>query len=305
MRPDQESRRVIRSPEEGSDAAAALGDFAPAKVNLTLRVLSRRADGYHELDSVVAFADAGDHLSLVPGDMLEVAVRGPTAAAAGPLADNLVARAAQALAARVPGLRLGRFTLDKRLPVAAGLGGGSSDAAAALRLLARASGLDADDPRLLDAATATGADVPVCLRARACIMRGIGERLSPPLHLPPLPAVLVNPGVPVATREVFRALTLSGAPAPEPLPPGMGLAALLERLAQVPNDLEAPALALAPAIGTVLAALRALPGAALARMSGSGATCFALMRSRRAAEAGARALRAAHPDWWVRACVLR
>ncbi|HMK79009.1 MAG TPA: 4-(cytidine 5'-diphospho)-2-C-methyl-D-erythritol kinase, partial [Xanthobacteraceae bacterium] len=175
--------------------ADALAELAPAKVNLTLHVLGRRADGYHEIESLVVFADVGDRLTLAPGAALSLRVTGPTAAAAGEGGDNLVLKAARALAERVEGLRLGRFSLEKQLPVAAGLGGGSSDAAAALRLIAQENSLPLDDTRLSGAARATGADVPVCLAARARMMRGIGEILGQPLALPPLPAVLVNPGV--------------------------------------------------------------------------------------------------------------
>ncbi|MCC7347157.1 MAG: 4-(cytidine 5'-diphospho)-2-C-methyl-D-erythritol kinase [Variibacter sp.] len=282
-----------------------LTQFAPAKVNLTLRVLRRRDDGYHELDSLVAFADVGDTLTLEPGGEVAIAVRGPTAQAAGPLADNLVAKAARALLERIPGLTPGRFVLDKSLPVAAGLGGGSSDAAAALRLLAQANALSPDDARLHAAAAATGADVPVCLRASACTMRGIGEQLSAPLALPPLAAVLVNPGVAVPTSDVFRALRLSGEPPPPAFSSGMDAADFVRQLAAIPNDLEAPALAIQPVIGDVLAALQTLPGCILARMSGSGATCFGLFESRTAATEAADRLAGLYPRWWVRACALR
>src|SRR5262245_7489051 len=186
----------------------ALVERAPAKVNLTLHVLGRRPDGYHELESLVVFADVFDRLTLAPGPNLDLVVRGPSAAAAGAAADNLVLKACRAAAARIESLRFGRFLLDKRLPVAAGLGGGSSDAAAALRLIARVNELDLADPRLADAARAAGADVPVCLDPRSRLMRGIGEVLSGPLALPRLTAVLVNPGVAVATREVFAGLVL-------------------------------------------------------------------------------------------------
>src|SRR3954471_8086354 len=157
---------------------ARLVEHAPAKVNLTLAVLGRRADGYHLLDSLVVFADVGDSLTLTPGGPLTLNVRGVTAKQAGPVESNLVFKAAKALATEIPNLKLGRFTLDKRLPVAAGLGGGSSDAAAALRLLVLENGLAPGDPRVLDAARATGADVPVCLDPRPRMMRGIGEVLS-------------------------------------------------------------------------------------------------------------------------------
>ena len=185
---------------------------APAKVNLTLRVLGRRADGYHDIESVVVFAAAADRLGFVPGGGLALTLRGPTAGLTGTPDDNLVLKAARALSGDIPGLTLGRFQLDKRLPVAAGLGGGSADAAAALRLLARANRLKHDDPRLYAAARATGADVPVCLDPRPRLMRGIGEVLSAPLALPSFPAVLVNPGVAVPTREVFAALRIAASP---------------------------------------------------------------------------------------------
>jgi 4-diphosphocytidyl-2-C-methyl-D-erythritol kinase len=285
-------------------AVAAGAEKAPAKVNLTLRVLGRRADGYHDIESLVAFAGVGDALTFKPGDDLALTVGGPTAAAAGDVADNLVLKAARALAERIAGVRLGRFTLSKRLPVAAGLGGGSADAAAALRLLARANALAPDDPRLMQAARATGADVPVCLNPRPRRMRGIGDILSDPLDLPRLFAVLVNPGVAVATADVFAALaappTGQSAPAAEPLGP----AALLAEIAGGRNDLEAPAIELEPAIAVVLAVLRKLPGCRLARMSGSGPTCFGLFDSSRAASAAARTLRVGYPAWWVRATVL-
>jgi 4-diphosphocytidyl-2-C-methyl-D-erythritol kinase len=176
-----------------------LATRAPAKVNLTLHVLGRRLDGYHELESLVAFAGICDHLLLEPGSDLTLDVDGPLAAGAGLPDDNLVLRAARALAERVPGLGMGRFHLTKRLPAAAGIGGGSSDAAAALRLLARLNDLAIDHPAVVDAARATGADVPVCLDPRARTMQGAGERIGEPLNLPPLFAVLVNPGVAVPT----------------------------------------------------------------------------------------------------------
>jgi 4-diphosphocytidyl-2-C-methyl-D-erythritol kinase len=285
-------------------AAAARAEKAPAKVNLTLHVLGRRADGYHDIESLVAFAGVGDVLTFTPGVPLALAVSGPTAPAAGEVADNLVLKAARALAGQVAGLALGRFALSKRLPVAAGLGGGSADAAAALRLLARANGIALDDPRLMQAARATGADVPVCLDRHPRLMRGIGDVLSAPLDLPRLPALLVNPGVAVATREVFAALNLPPAGQTAPAAAPTGRAALLAEIADGRNDLEAPAIELAPAIAEVLAVLRRLPGCRVARMSGSGATCFALFESSAAASAVARTLRAGYPSWWVRATVL-
>jgi 4-diphosphocytidyl-2-C-methyl-D-erythritol kinase len=271
---------------------------------LTLHVVRRRPDGYHDIESLVAFAGIGDAVSFTPGPPLELAVRGPMAGASGPTADNLVLKAARMLGDRVDGLKLGRFVLRKRLPVAAGLGGGSADAAAALRLLARANRLGRGDPRLVEAARATGADVPVCLDPRPRLMRGIGDILSDPLELPALPAVLVNPRVAVPTKDIFAALELTPAtPVPRAGRTPRG-EALMQKIVNGRNDLEAPAIALAPVIADVLAALRAVPGCRLVRMSGSGATCFAVFDSLRVASAAARQLRAKHPHWWVRATAL-
>jgi 4-diphosphocytidyl-2-C-methyl-D-erythritol kinase len=284
-----------------------LADFAPAKVNLTLRVAGRRRDGYHELASLVVFADVGDRLTFAPGEALSLAVEGSTAADAGDVNDNLVLKAARALAQRVPGIAVGHFVLTKQLPVAAGLGGGSSDAAGALRLMARAGGLRLGDSVLADAARAVGADVPVCLDPRPRLMRGIGAVLSPPLELPALAAVLVNPGVAVATREVFDRLNAPalGGEAKMVLPTiPHDRGGLLRFLRDNDNDLEAPARALAPKIAVVLSALRAFADCELARMSGSGASCFAIFPSVQAANNAVHSLRAQHADWWMRACTL-
>ena len=282
-----------------------LAEFAPAKVNLTLNVLGRRGDGYHEIESLVVFADVGDRLQLNPSAALDFSVTGPTAAAAGPVDDNLVLKAARELAKRMPALKVGRFRLAKRIPVAAGIGGGSSDAAAALRLLARLNHLPLAERHVAEAAQATGADVPVCLDPQARMMRGIGERLSAPLDLPVLPALLVNPGVPIATRDVFRSLKVRERSASDDPPRSLGRAALQDYIASRGNDLEAPALVLQPVIRDVLVALRALPGCELAQMSGSGATCFGLFASQRAAAVAARHLRSARPTWWIKAVSLR
>ena len=287
---------------------ASLVEEAPAKVNLTLRVLGRRPDGYHEIESLVAFASVGDRLRFAPGGELALTVRGPSAEEAGAAADNLVLKAARALADRVPTVGAGSFDLDKRLPVAAGLGGGSADAAAALRLLARANKLAPDDPLLYAAARATGADVPVCLDPCPRLMRGIGEILSGPLKLPPLQGVLVNPGVALETKAVFARWKPAAVP---PVPADLTVLTamtkrdqLLRFLLSQKNDLEAPAIALAPAIADVLLALQSQPQCELARMSGSGATCFAIFRSAADAIKAAEAVHAAHPDWWVRATAL-
>lgn len=288
-----------------AEGSGDLAEFAPAKVNLTLHVLGRRADGYHEIESLVTFADVGDRLTLVPGETLALDTEGPTAAAAGEGGDNLVLKAARALAERVPGLKTGHFRLEKNLPVAAGLGGGSSDAAAALRLLVKVNGLSLGDERVRAAAKATGADVPVCLEPKARMMRGIGEILSAPVSLPELPAVLVNPGVAVPTKDVFAALAAPPLASPPQADDFSEIrsdaAALVSILDARRNDLEIPAIRIQTTIADVLKALQDSPGCLLARMSGSGATCFALFGSVGSAQDVAQRLQADHPKWWVRA----
>ena len=296
--------------------AGVLATLAPAKVNLTLRIVGRRPDGYHDLESLVVFAPFGDRLALRVGPQLGLAVSGPTAASAGPLADNLVLRAAEALAGRIDRLKVGHFSLTKRLPAGAGLGGGSSDAAAALRLLAQPNGLGLDDAPIREAARAAGADVAVCLAPRPRLMRGTGDILSAPLNLPGLGIVIVHPGVAMPTGPVFKALGLApgerrAEPAPAVEPPWTGDGpsiregderdVLLAWLADQSNDLEAVAIAIAPVIADVLRAIRDLPGCRLSRMSGSGSACFGLFGSARAATAAAWQFAVAWPDWWVRA----
>jgi len=288
----------------------ALAERAPAKVNLTLHVRGRRADGYHDLESLVAFAGVHDLLTLEPADELSLVIDGPGAGAIGPLADNSVLKAARLLAHHAPGLRTGRFRLLKRLPAAAGVGGGSADAAAALRLLARLNAMALDDARVRAAAEATGSDVPVCLDPRARMMRGRGELVGPPIALPPLFAVLVNPGVALSTPAVFREIGLApGETSPFGQHPdiqsGEAFEELAPKLRKARNDMEDAASVLAPVVGHVLAVLAAAPGARLARMSGSGATCFALFADCRRAARAARTIRRDHPGWWVRPTLLR
>lgn len=289
--------------------ALPLTTRARAKVNLDLRVLGRRADGYHELESLVAFAGVGDTLSLDPGAPLSLTLAGPRSDGLTGDDGNLVLRAARALAAARPGLSLGRFHLVKRLPVASGIGGGSADAAAALRLLARLNGIAASDPVLRQVAAGVGADVPVCLDSRARLMAGIGEKLGPVLSLPRLFAVLVNPGVGVETVAVFRALGLkAGEVAAEArrinLAAPASASELLGHLTATTNDLASPAQRIAPVIGEVLERLAALPGCRLARMSGSGATCYALFDDCMASAAAAKALQRERPDWWIKPTLL-
>src|SRR6267378_5070231 len=312
--PRTRKKKTARAADRrGGSAMPGLNEDGRAKVNLTLRVVGRRTDGYHDIESMVAFADCADRLSFTPGSKLELNITGPLAGDCGETADNLVFRAAQLLGERVPGLRLGDFTLDKMLPVAAGIGGGSADAAAALRLLAQANGLSIDDARLIEVAQLTGADVPVCLASRACVMTGVGETLLP-VSLPKMPCVLVNPRIPVATSDVFKALGLRngellvgatdvfrGTAWPEA---GASIEDWVEALAAGSNDLEAPATRIQPVIGKVLSALNAANGAWLARMSGSGATCFAIFENTPEAQRASQKIQLDHPQWWVHAGTL-
>jgi 4-diphosphocytidyl-2-C-methyl-D-erythritol kinase len=269
-----------------------LREAARAKVNLYLHVVGRRADGYHLLDSLAVFAQAGDRLTAEPADAVSLAVDGPFGAGLSDDADNLVLRAAKALGVG----RGAALRLTKMLPVASGIGGGSADAAAALRLLPRLWGLAISPGRLAEIAATLGADVPVCVESRAARMGGVGEVLTAAPALPPFGLLLVNPGVAVATADVFRARR-GGDSAPAVLPAAWAdAAAMAADLAALRNDLEAPARALCPAIGDVLAAIGAAPGCLLARMSGSGATCFGLFARDAAARAAAEAV--ARPGWW-------
>lgn len=266
--------------------------FAPAKVNLCLHVTGRRADGYHLLDSLVVFADAGDTVAARPAESWSLTVDGPFAAGLSG-DDNLVLRAARMTAGPAAALRL-----TKRLPVASGIGGGSADAAATFRALA------AMDGRPVPPGTeALGADVPVCLAGRPTRMSGIGERLISVPDLPAAHLVLVNPGRPLSTPNVFTALTCTdNGPLPA-LRVWRDTADLAAWLATTRNDLEAPARMLEPAVGAALSRIAATPGCLLARMSGSGATCFGLYASAPEARAAAAAL--AHPGWWVTDAAIR
>ena len=276
-------------------------EFAAAKINLALHVTGRRADGYHLLDSVVAFAAVGDTLTLEPAAAFSLAVSGRFAPGLPVDDDNLVMRAAAALAQRFPALPRAAMRLDKALPVASGVGGGSADAAAAIRAACRAGEIDPFTDEIAALALALGADVPVCLQGRACRMSGIGEAIAAMPLGERLPAALVNPGAPVATAAVFQALGLArGAEGYAPLPARGG--SLLGWLEACRNDLEPAAVAIEPLVGEALDALRATPGARLARMSGSGGTCFALYGTRAEAEAAAAAL--CRPGWWAVATTL-
>jgi 4-diphosphocytidyl-2-C-methyl-D-erythritol kinase len=277
--------------------------FAPAKLNLFLHVIGRRPDGYHLLDSLVAFADCGDALCANEALDLSLSISGPFAAGLAGEADNLVLRAARALATEAGVPARARLELEKHLPVASGIGGGSADAAATLRLLCGLWRI-APDPAALDRlALRLGTDVPVCLRNHPARMGGTGEKLEPAPALPPCAVLLVNPGVAVSTAAVFRARS-GPFSAPACLPGGWPDApAMAADLATLANDLEAPARGLCPAIGDALASIATQPGCLLARMSGSGATCFGLFADLAAAEHAAGA--AARPGWWAWAGALR
>jgi 4-diphosphocytidyl-2-C-methyl-D-erythritol kinase len=267
--------------------------FAPAKINLHLHVTGRRADGYHLLDSLVVFANTGDEIAFAGADDLSLTIVGPEHGALSAEPDNLVLRAARKLAQAAGITPLGRLTLTKNLPVASGIGGGSADAAATLRLLAQAWKTEADLPAL---AAGLGADVPACVASRSAVMQGIGEILRPAPQIPELGILLANPRVALPTAAVFKARS---GPYSEParLPAAWPDArAMAGDLAKLANDLEAPAIGLCPPVAEVLAALRALPGVLLARMSGSGATCFALFETQTVAANAAASL----PDHWWR-----
>lgn len=277
--------------------------FAPAKVNLCLHVGPTGTDGYHPVASLAVFADVGDTVTARPAERLSLEVAGPFASGLAGEADNLVLRALRALGARAgigePGLAV---TLDKRLPIASGLGGGSSDAGAALRAGREALGLDLSDADLTAIAADLGADGPLCLWVRPAIAEGRGDVLTPAPSLPPISMLLVNPGVPSPTGAVYRAY--DDGPAREAiLPPRPAafadLSALVDWLNETRNDLQPPAIALTPAIGDCLAVLDLLDGVRFVRMSGSGGTCFALFDDDSAAQAAALTLSTLRPDWWV------
>lgn len=266
-------------------------EFAPAKINLTLHVTGQRPDGYHLLDSLVVFASVGDWVSAELSQTATLTISGPMAAGLHDSPNNLVQRAAALMNCAA------RLHLEKHLPVSSGIGGGSADAAATLRLLARLSG------RALPPAAeilTLGADVPVCIQGQSLRMRGVGEKLTP---IPPLPEawlVLVNPGVGVSTPHVFKVLeTKTNPPLPETIPAFASASDLAAFLKTQRNDLEAPAQAIAPQITVAKARLGAAEGCLLARMSGSGATCFGLFGDEHAAKAAEKAISQDHPKWWV------
>jgi 4-diphosphocytidyl-2-C-methyl-D-erythritol kinase len=286
-----------------------LSALAPAKVNLYLHVGAPEANGYHPLSSLVVFADIGDGIQIEPAGAFGLEISGPFAAELGSDPDNLIARAARAYAeaaglSHVPA----RFFLDKQLPIASGVGGGSADAGAALRLMRDMLASELGEAALAEAAGRLGADGPMCLASRPAIATGYGERLAPAPALPEVSAVLVNPRAPSPTGPVYRAydqaVAQTGATAPDMPTAIADVDALASFLGETRNDLEAPAVRLAPVIGEVLETLKAEPETRFARMSGSGSTCFALCADAAAAKALAARLTRAYPGWWIRPCRL-
>lgn len=270
--------------------------LARAKINLALHVTGQRADGYHLLDSLVCFADFGDELCANPSESLSLSVVGPMAKNVPDGADNLVLRAACLLD---PSLGAA-IELTKRLPMAAGIGGGSSDAAACLTALSKL--WDVPLPDAADVLT-LGADVPVCLAGETARMRGIGDEITP-VNMPALQAVLVHPGIGLSTPQVFSQLkNKSNAPLGA-VPTSNSFAEWCEFLTAARNDLEAPAVACAPIVAEVLAELVRVKSCALARMSGSGSTCFGLFKTKQEAEKTAETLKISHPNWWIKAVTL-
>ncbi|MGZ5931302.1 MAG: 4-(cytidine 5'-diphospho)-2-C-methyl-D-erythritol kinase [Rhizomicrobium sp.] len=279
-----------------------IGAFAPAKINLFLHVGEKRADGFHDIESLVVFAEAGDTLTFAQSGELTLALDGPFAKGLEAEGDNLVLRAARALAAHAGRSAGAAITLTKNLPVASGIGGGSADAAAALRGLTRLWALDMSWPDLRAIAETLGSDVPVCVESKSSWMEGRGERVTPAGALAEMAMVLVNPGVAVPTAGVFRDLkTRHGTGTIDHAARMLLPRELIAFLKTTSNDLEMPARAFAPVIGEVLSELSRMPGVELWRMSGSGATCFALFEDEGAAEMAAIALSHSHPQWWVQA----
>jgi 4-diphosphocytidyl-2-C-methyl-D-erythritol kinase len=282
--------------------APALVQAAPAKINLALHVTRRREDGYHDLESLIVFADIGDDLEAEVAGEDSLVISGPFAAGLGAGPTNLVLRAVAAFRARWPELSPPgvKLHLVKNLPVASGIGGGSADAAAALRIMAALASQPVPVSALLDLAAGLGADVPACLLSRPLVARGVGEILSPLPQFPQLHITLVNPKVPVSTPDVFRRLRahdnypLPALPEPLTRPAQLGL-----WLNETRNDLQPPAIKLVPEIGVLVDELAETPGVMLARMSGSGATVFGLFGSAGQAHEAASQMRKAHPDYWV------
>lgn len=291
-------------PDKTLGTLTSVSVFAPAKINLSLHVTGQREDGYHLLDSLVVFASVGDRIEVRPGSKMSVRTRGPEARGVPNDRSNLVFRVADLFEGRTGAA----ITLTKGLPVASGIGGGSADAAAAFRGLMTCWSDGEVDPQMFDPARtpmaakllALGADIPVCLQSAPARMRGIGEVIDPLPPLPVLHVVLINPRVAVSTPQVFGAMdSRENAPMPARVPAFTGLQGFVSWLGQQRNDLQDAALRIAPEIGHLLDAIFADPNCMLARMSGSGATCFGIFESADLAKSAAERFRAAYPDYWV------
>ena len=280
---------------------AAVELFAPAKVNLYLHVTGKREDGYHLLDSLVVFAGTGDTLRFAPARALSLEIEGPGAEHLAADDDNIVLKAARALAEALGRPAEAAITLEKHLPVAAGIGGGSADAAATLRGLMALWDVDLDDAKLAEIGLKLGADLPVCLAGRPTQMSGVGEILAPAVPLPPAWLVLVNPRLALSTPSVFRARAGDFTPAAPLIEAPADAQALANHLVSRHNDLAAPAMILEPAVKIMLDAIGETEGCLLARMSGSGATCFGLYADEQTADNAAESLAEAYPDWWISA----
>lgn len=276
--------------------AKPISILAPAKINLFLHITGKREDGYHLLESLMAFAGVGDRLTAAPADTLSLTIEGPFAAGLESGPDNLVMRAAEGLADRLGARPRAHLTLKKNLPIASGIGGGSADAAATLAVLSRLWGTKTPRAELMELALSLGADVPICLTGHAAMVSGIGEKIGPPIELPDAWLVLANPGIAVSTAEVFRARSAPfSAPGSEP----DFSSNLIDALQLRQNDLAAPAASIAPVIDQVINELVALSGARLARLSGSGATAFAIFDTQVDAQQAAVALGERYPGWWI------
>lgn len=278
-----------------------LSELAPAKINLSIKVMGRRADGFHEIQSLVVFADCGEKLAGEKAAELRLDITGPFAGSLAQEQHNLVTRAAMLLGDHLNLSLDAHMTLEKHLPVASGMGGGSADAAAALRLLSRLYGRTVEPHQLAALALCLGADVPVCLKPTPAFMWGKGELIKRLADVPDFWMLLVNPGLAVSTGDVFRLLNAKESRETEvspPLPHWSDLDALVEWLAGQGNDLEGPARRIAPVIGDVIAAIAETDGCRLARMSGSGATCFGIYADEKSAREAETAIKAAHPEWW-------
>jgi 4-diphosphocytidyl-2-C-methyl-D-erythritol kinase len=298
------SRTIQAATVTSNPVGRRLSVLAPAKINLFLHVGEKHPDKFHALESLVVFAEVGDRLEFGPADELTLRLGGPFASQTPRGEDNLALKAARMLRSLDPKQQGGAaIKIEKNLPVAAGLGGGSADAAAALRALNQFWHLDRPEAQLLEIAARIGSDVPACLLSRSCWMEGRGERVIPTPALPPISALLVNPGVMLSTSEVFAALNARTGPGAIH-PPATSLQSLWDLIAYLEdagNDLEAPACRLRPVIDEVLDALSEEPGCVLAQMSGSGATCFGLFDGKQFALGAAERIAQDHPHWWVRA----